>query len=91
MNNLEQLRKALEAWLSTRMDGDFTKIPGQSVKADKKDKPVSSSSYFRGDGKPSCGVCGKIGHRVRCVGIRKRSPAAIAVVVQPAQGTSQNP
>ncbi len=88
VNNLEQLRKVLEAW-----DGDFTKIPGQSVKADKKDKPVSSSSHFRGEGKPSCGMCGKIGHKSEVW----RSPAVIAVVViavvviavvvQPAQST----
>ncbi len=87
VNNLEQLRKALEAWLSTRMDGDFTKIPGQSAVTSQ--LAVVHTLEVRVSPVVEC--VGRLAIRVRCVGIRKRSPAVIAVVVQSAQGTSQNP
>ncbi len=70
-NSWKKLTENLESWMSTRMEGDYMKIPGQSSKSEKKNEfksqPVQHSHHkdgaARNDLRPMCSVCGKIGHK----------------------------
>ncbi len=70
ISNIEDLRNGLESWLSTRVKGDFFKAQGvchnhnetrRGEKSNKSDKHVRDGA--RWEGRPSCTVCGKVGHK----------------------------
>ena len=42
--------------------GDFTRIPGQAPRSEKKEKPLNKDGA-KSDNRPTCSVCGKLGHK----------------------------
>ncbi len=67
IQNQEDLRKGLEAWLSTRVRGDYYKAQGGSHNNSDSRRYDRNERYgregTRSEGRPTCFVCGKLGHK----------------------------